>query len=88
MVARPWSSACLTCGECRLLRCDGNTGNSFPTAQEKRPSSRGRRRKRGSSGCWRDSRASFQVETGMKENFLSCSNGVKDPLEVPEVRCH
>ena len=23
----------------------------------------------------------------MSGNFLSCSNGVKDPLEVPEVRC-
>ena len=23
----------------------------------------------------------------MSENFLSCSKGVKDPLEVPEVRC-
>ena len=24
---------------------------------------------------------------GMSGNFLSCSKGVKDPLEVPEVRC-
>ena len=23
----------------------------------------------------------------MSENFLSCSKGVKDPLEVPDVRC-
>ena len=23
----------------------------------------------------------------MSGNFLSCSKGVKDPLEVPEVRC-
>ena len=28
-----------------------------------------------------------RVETGMSGNFLSCSKGVKDPLEVPEVRC-
>ena len=27
------------------------------------------------------------VETGMSGNSLSCSKGVKDPLEVPEVRC-
>ena len=27
------------------------------------------------------------VETGISGNFLSCSKGVKDPLEVPEVRC-
>ena len=33
------------------------------------------------------SRASSRVETGMSGNFLSCSKGVKDPLEVQEVRC-
>ena len=32
-------------------------------------------------------RAFSRVETGMSGNFLSCSKGVKDPLEVPEVRC-
>ena len=26
-------------------------------------------------------------EMGMSGNFLSCSKGVKDPLEVREVRC-
>ena len=36
---------------------------------------------------WADSRASSRVETGMLGNFLSCSKGVKDPLEVPEFRC-
>ena len=46
-----------------------------------------RRRKRGSSGCGRDSRASSRVESGISGNFLSCSKGVKDPLEVPEFRC-
>ena len=30
---------------------------------------------------------SSRVETGMSGNFLSCSKGVKDPLEIPEVRC-
>ena len=87
MVARPWSSSRLSCGERLLLRCDGNAGNSFPTTQAKDPSSRARRRKRGSSGCGRDSRASSRVETGMSANFLSCRKGVKDPLEVPELRC-
>ena len=87
MVARPWNSSRLYCGERLLLRCDGNAGNSFPTTQGKDPSSRARRRKRGSSGCGRDSRASSRVETGMSGNFLSCSKGVKGPLEVPEVRC-
>ena len=69
-----------------LLRCERNVGNSLPTTQGKDPSSRARRRKRSSSGCARDSRASSRVETGMSGNFLSCRKVVKDPLEVPEVR--
>ena len=85
-VARPWSSSRLSCGECLLLRCDRNAGNSFPTTQGKDPTSRDRRRNRGSSGCGRDSRASSEVETAMSGNFLSCSKGVKEPLEVPDVR--
>ena len=87
MVVRPWSSSRLSCGERLLLRCNGNAGNSFPSTQGKDPSSRARRRKRGSSGCGRDSRVSSRVETGMSGIFLSCSKGVKDPLEVLEVRC-
>ena len=78
MVARPWSSSRLSFGESLLLRCDGNAGNSFPTTQGKDPSSRARKPNRGSSGCWRDSRASSRVETGMSGNFLSCSKGVKE----------
>ena len=70
-----------------LLRCDGNAGNSFAMTQGKDPSSRASSRKRGSSGCVQNSRASSQVETGMSGNFFSCSKGVKNPLEVPEVRC-
>ena len=87
MVARPWISSRLSCGARLLLRCDGNAGNSFPTTQGKDPSSRAMRRKRGSSGCGRDSRASSPVKTGMSGNFLSCKKGLKDRLEVPEVRC-
>ena len=86
-MARPWSSSRVFCGEHLLLRCDGNARNFFPTTQGKDPSSRARRPKRVSSGCGRDSRASSRVETGMSGNFLSCSKGVKDPLEVPEFRC-
>ena len=59
----------------------------FPDHAGKDPSSRARRRKRGSSGCGQDSRASSRVETGMSGNFLSCSKGVNDPLEFPDVRC-
>ena len=53
----------------------------------KETSSRVTRRKRGSSGCGRDPRASSRVEMGMSGNFLICSKGVKDPFEVPEFRC-
>ena len=87
MVAGPWSSSRLSCGVHLLLRSYGNAGNSFPTTQGKDPSSRARRRKRGSSGCGRDSRASSPVDTCMSGKFLSCSKGVKNPLEIPEVRC-
>ena len=87
MVARPWSSSRLSCGEHLLLRCDGNARNSFPTTQGMDPSSRATRRKRVSSVCGRDSRAFSQVETDMPANFLSCRYGVKDTLEVPEFRC-
>ena len=87
MVSRPCSSCRLSCVECLLFRSDGNSGISFPTTQAKDPSSSGRRRKRGSSGCGRDSRAFSREKTGMSGNFLSCSKGVKDPMEVPEVRC-
>ena len=59
----------------------------FPDHAGKDQSSRAMRRNQGSSGSGRDSRASSRVETGMSGNFLSCSKGVKDPLEVPEVRC-
>ena len=59
----------------------------FPELAGKGSLHRSSRRKRGSSGCGQESRASSRVETGMSGNFLSCSKGVKDPLEVPEVRC-
>ena len=87
MVARTWSSSRFSSGERLLLRGDGNAANSFPTTQGKDPSSRARRRKRGSSGCGWDSRAFSRVKTVMSANFLSCRYGVKDPLEVPEFRC-
>ena len=59
----------------------------FPEHAGKGSLRRARRRKRGSFGCGRDSRASSRVQTGMSGNFLSCKKGLKDPLEVPEVRC-
>ena len=84
-MARSWSSSRFSSGERLLLRCDGNAGNSFSSTQGKDPSSRARRWKRGSSGCGRDSRASSRVEMGMSGTFLSCSKGVKDPLEFPDL---
>ena len=78
MVARPWRSSRVSCGERLLLRCDGNAGISSKTKQGKDPSSRASRQKRGSSECGQDPRASFRVRTGMSGNFLRCSKGVKD----------
>ena len=65
MVARPWSSSRLSCGERLLLRCDGNAGNSFLTTQGKDLSSRARRGTRASSGCGRNSHASFGGDKGI-----------------------
>ena len=70
-----------------LLEMQWERGEFFPPTQGKDSSSRARRRKWGSSVCGRDSRASSRMETGMSGNFLSCSKGVKDALEVPVVRC-
>ena len=81
MVARPWSSSRLSCGERLLVRCDGNAGNSFRTTQAKDPTCLGMRWKPGSSGCGRVSRASSRVEMGMSGNFLNCRKGVKDPFK-------
>ena len=58
----------------------------YESGHERALSSRAWGRKRDSSGYGRDSRVSNRVETGMSGNFLSCNKGVKDPLEVPEVR--
>ena len=77
MVARPWNSSRLSCGERLLLRYDRTAGNSFPNTQGKDRSSGSRRRKRVSSGCGRDSLASSRVETGILGNFLICSQGVR-----------
>ncbi|KAI4565522.1 hypothetical protein MJT46_008897 [Ovis ammon polii x Ovis aries] len=63
---------------------DWNAQDSLLNKQRKDPSSRPTRRKRSSSGCGQDPRASSRVERGMSGNFLSCSKGVKDPLEVPQ----
>ena len=77
MVARPWSSSRLSCGERLLLRCEGNNTNSFPTTQGKDPSSRDRRQKRVSSGCGRESRASFGVETTGSSAFSKTSLNIR-----------
>ena len=87
MVAPPWSSSRLSCGERLLLRCAGNAGNSFPTTQGKIPPLELRGRNGAPLDLGGDSRDSSRMETGMSGKFFSCSKGVKDPLEVPEVRC-
>ena len=53
----------------------------FPDHAGKDPFSRARRRKRGSSGCGRDSRASSRVETGMKQLLQLNSRKINDPIK-------
>ena len=68
------------------MRCDGNAGNSFPSMQGKDPSVE----LGGGNGSPLDVGRTLvlpRVETGMSGNFMTCSKGVKDPLEVPDVRC-
>ena len=43
--------------------------------------------KSGSSEYALDPQSYSPVKTGLSGNFLSCSKGVKDPVEFPEVRC-
>ena len=85
MVARPWSSSRLSYGESLLLTCDGNAGNSFPTKQERIPPLE-YEAETVLLWMWAELYASSRVETGMSGNFLSCSNGVNDHLEVPDIR--
>ena len=80
------SSSRLSCAERLLLRCVETSGilsrgsreGSLISSLEAETELLWR---------WPDPRASSRVETGMSGNFLSCSKGVKDPLEVPEFRC-
>ena len=86
MVAGPWSTSRLSCGVRLPLRCDGNAGNSFSSTQGKDPSSRARRRKRGSSGCGRDSRDSSPVLKWILRYFWSLPRGVSPRLEWGHAR--
>ena len=86
MVALPWSSSRLSCGERLLLRCVGNAGNSFTTTQGKYPSS-SCEAETGLLWTWAELSCFLSSGDGMSGNFLSCSKGVKDPLEIPDVRC-
>ena len=87
MVARPWSSSSLSCGERLLFRCDGNTGNSFRTRRDRIPpleleGGNGTPLDVAGVSCFLSSGDGYVGE------LLECSKGVKDPLEVPEVRCN
>ena len=88
MVERCCSSSRVSCGDRLLLRWDGTAQNSFPTKQRKDPSSRATRRKRGSSGCGRDPPSCFLSKgDGYVGELLELQQGVKELLEVPELRC-
>ena len=86
MVARPWSSSRLPVESASSVDATGTPGIlSRHTVKGYLISSY--EGEKGLLWMWAVSHASSRVETGMSGNFLSCSKGVKDPLEVPEVRC-
>ena len=85
MVARPWSCSAFAV-EAPPHEMRREHREFFPEHAGKGYLTSRYEAERGSSGCGRDSRASSRVESGMSGNFLSCSKGVKEPLEVPDVR--
>ena len=83
---RAWSSSRLSCGERLLLRCDGNAGILSLRNRERIP----HLKLGGGNGLsWMCTGPSCFLSSGdgCVGNFLSCRKGVKDPLEVPGVRC-
>ena len=86
MVARPWSSSRLFCGEGLLLRCDGNAGNSFPIRQGKDPPLE----LGGGHGAPLDVGGTLVLRSsgdGYVGEFLELQQGCEGPMEVPEFRC-
>ena len=86
MVARPWSSSRLSCGERLLFRCDGTLGILSRALRGRIPrlelgGGNGAPLDVGGLSCFLSNGDGFVGE------LLICSKGVKDPLEVPEVRC-
>ena len=85
MVALPWSSSHLSCGERLLLRCVGNAGNSLQSTQGKDPSVE----LGGATGLlwmWAGLSCFLSSGDGYVGELLELQQGLKDPLEVPEVR--
>ena len=73
MVARPWSSPRLSCGEHLLLRWDGNAGNSFPTSKGKT---------RGTPGSFHHSQSSQDVSVHSRETCFPCTASTFKPRIV------
>ena len=83
MVARPWSSSRLSCGEHLSLRCDGNDGilshhagkGSLLSSYEAET---------GLLWMWAEQSCCLSSGDGYVGNLLSCSKGLKDTLDVPD----
>ena len=86
MVAQPRSSSRLSCGE-RLLLNGRERRQFFPEHAGIGSLLSSYEAETGLLWMWAGLSCFLSSETGMSGNFLSCSKGVKDPLEVPEVRC-
>ena len=85
MVARPWSSSHLSCGERLLLRWDGNAGNLSPTRRVRIPPLElgdGNRAPLDVGGTL----VLLSSGDGYVGELLELQQGCEVPLKVPEVR--
>ena len=82
-----WSSSRLSCGERLLLRWDGERREFFPDHAGKGFLLSSYEGETGFLWMWAGLSCFLSSGDVYVGNFLSCSKGVKDPFEVPEVRC-
>ena len=85
MVACPWSSSRLSCGERLLLRCDGNAGNSSPTSQGKDPSFSSYEEETGLLWMWAELSCFLLSGDGYVGELLDLQQGCEGPFGSSKV---
>ena len=86
MVARPWSSSRFPV-ESASFEMRQERREFFPDHAGKGPLLSSKEAEMWLTWMWAGLSCFLSSGDGYVGNFLSCSKGVKDPLEVPEVRC-